>query len=219
MNDNPADELRTLVDKLTLPHEVKVTHRGAYLHTRQDPPMLTQLRALCVSTIGPGNDNGTNQRHARTTLNIQASTTYTTIENRIRRWALNAGYNRPTTGWPTPERLLRTWHSLTYLKTGLNTLQYASTLRGWTEAITNLQDPPHRWDINRPCPICRAHILQLDIDGEPVRVRALTALERDPDLYRITCRSCGNQWDGLDACEELAQELTTKAVPVIQEAR
>jgi hypothetical protein len=210
---NPDVDLRRLINQLTQTHEVRVRDGGRHLGVRTDPALIVQLRRAKTSATTYATDPGASLRHERSIYNSEASKLYTEIEQAVRRWARVAGYDR-TGDWPEPETLLRHWYARTYLDNSLDITAHALTCRGWTYRIRELLDPPARFDIDRPCPICRVHTFTKEADGLDRIVRALHGAERAPDLYRVTCRSCGATWDGLEAAQELADELKTTSIPV-----
>jgi hypothetical protein len=208
---NPEVELRDALDQLTQPHDTEIRDGGRHLATRTDPALLIQLRKARTASIGPG--NGSRARHERGTLNINASELYTAIETRTRRWALRAGYNR-TTNWPPTDQLLRHWYTLTYGRPDFDPTPYLHTLKRWIAAITDLLDPPHRFDIDKPCPTCGAHIIDTKIDGQLLRVRALHGIERGIYDSVVTCRNCGATWFGVPDAEALNSQLHTSSTSV-----
>lgn len=200
--------LEHLLDQFTRTHKVVMADRGRFLGTRTDQPLLTQLRQAktTASTYNPDpGEGGALAKHERTTLNTTAVRLYATIETRVHDWAIRAGYRRPTGSWPLPEQILRSWWALA--KHDVDPDGYATQLQAWKAEIGHLLDPPHRFDIDKPCPVCKAHILEVETEGMTKRVRALSGVERDPDIHRVSCRACKTEWDGLDAAQELADEI------------
>lgn len=202
-----------LLDQLTTTHRVQVHDGGRILGWRTEPALLEQLRRAKTTATTYGSGPGSSQRHSRATINTSAVALYDAIETRVRSWARHAGYTPQTGSWPLPEAVLRWWWAVK--KHDPHADRYQAPLQAWATAITNLLDPPHRFDIDSPCPVCSAHILEVvDPDDETltVQIRALAGLERDPDIYRVTCRSCSTEWEGLDAASELADEIASNAL-------
>jgi hypothetical protein len=210
---NTTTDLLDAIDLLTLPHDVKIIDRGTHIATRRDPGLITQLRHARTANIGPG--NGSRAKHERLTLNIEASQLYTEIETLTKQWAIRAGYRREGHPWPALEDLLRAWYARAHKRPHFSAAPHLATIEAWTQRILDLLDPPHRFDIDRPCPICGAHIINIRLDDETIQVRALNGIDRDEHDSTVTCRNCGAIWHGHESARELATELTTKALPVI----
>lgn len=75
-------------------------------------------------------------------------------------------------------------------------------LRNWAGEIDAMFTRPKVFDIAAPCPVCKAKTYT-DDDGD-VCALPLKGIE---DSHRVECRACGEAWEGLDAAEELADEL------------
>ena len=119
---------------------------------------------------------------------------YVDIETRVRQWARRSGHDRTTNVWPHPEAVLRTWYATAYTRTEQELAPYEATIAGWIEAIHDLLDPPHRYDINAPCPQCHTTWTVVTIDGHEAHVQALNATDYDPPQQHrssVSCRACG----------------------------
>lgn len=209
---NPTVDLRDRVDQLTLPHTVEVRDAGRLLGTRTQPALLVQLRKAITASIGPG--NGTKALHERSVHNAGASELYGSIERRVRQWAIRAGV---TPNGHDATTVLRHWYAAIHASRDLEPAAYSTTLAGWIDAITDLLDPPHRYPLNAPCPVCGQTWATSD-QGDPdheERSHALQVLERDPaHLSSVTCRSCGAVWHGIEGAEALSALLHTGTIPV-----
>lgn len=211
---NAAVDLRDAIDQLTLPHDVEVIDHGKVLGKRRQQALLVKLHNARHSNIGTGSGAQT-ARHERATLNIAASELYASIEQRIRQWARRAGYERPDT-WPDTAHLLRLWYARTYTDPYLEPAGYVTTLHNWIDAITDLLiNPPHRYQLNAPCPTC-GHTWTISVvDGVEERGHTLNVIERDPaHESTITCRHCGATWHGIDGAEQLAASLATGSITI-----
>ena len=211
---NPTVDLRDRIDQLTLAHTVEVRDAGRLLGTRTQPALLVQLRRAITANIGPG--NGSKAAHERSVHNAGASELYATIERRIRQWAIRAGVTPNGHDAPT---VLRKWHTAINRNHDFTPASYATILAGWIDAITDLLDPPHRYTINAPCPICGRSTVTTGHDPDhQEHGPTLTVIERDPaHLSSVTCRSCGTVWHGIEGAEALSALLHTGTIP-IQEA-
>jgi hypothetical protein len=212
---NPIADLRDRVDRLTIRHVVRVTGPdGTYKGDRPELPLLTQLRDAITANIGPG--NGNKALHERSNHNSTASQLFSDIEKPVRQWAITAGY--VPNGHPV-EEVLRGWYSAVYLDRDLDLRYYNAALADWIDQIVNLFDPPHRYPLNAPCPICGQTWVTSIEDGHEKRSYALNVVERDaPDpIHLVTCRNpdCGATWHGIEGAEALSALLHTGSVPVI----
>jgi hypothetical protein len=204
---NPTVDLRDRVDQLTLPHTVEVRDAGRLLGTRTQPALLLQLRRAITASIGPG--NGTKALHERSVHNARRLRAVRHHRTRVRQWAIRASV---TPNGHDAVTVLRHWYAAVYASRDLEPQTYAHTLAGWIDAITDLLDPPHRYPLNAPCPICGntwATTDQGDPDHEE-RSHALQVLERDPaHLSSVTCKNCGATWHGIEGAEALSALLHT----------
>lgn len=205
MNDPDRDlrHLRVLVARLATRHPEEI-HRHGTLLVRKRTPLLRDLAHARTASVGAG--GGRKALHERVSLNLGASQLHTEIEARVRAWLLGIGWH-PGTAWPPVDRLLVAWWDLIHTEPDLDPSRYAPTLAGWISQITDLLDPPHRFEIEAPCPSCGALDIDLDVDGEPRRGRALLGTERDPDVRFVFCRACQATWHGLDGGHRLAAEI------------
>lgn len=200
-------ELHDLIERLTQHHTVTVYQHGALVGHRDQRGLLALLREARTANIGAG--NGGTAAHERLTLNTSASELYSSIQRRVKGWALAAEVPRHwqlITGqpidWTNPAQLLRAWHTRTLGDSRFDPQPYESTLRGWTNAITDLViDPPRRWSIAAPCPLCGQRYI-LDPDGH--QVDSLSVTERDPAEDSLTiCRACQAVWPGIGGARQL----------------
>lgn len=203
--DRELRHLRALVARLATRHPEEIRSGGRLLTIRKRAPLLHDLAAARSASVGTG--GGKKALHERVSLNIGASELHSEIETAVRDWLLHTGYRRGPAAWPPLDRLLVAWWSRVYLDPHLEPQQYAARLAAWISQITDLVDPPHRFEIEAPCPTCGATTVTVDDGGEPKRARALLGTERDPDVRFITCRACGDTWHGLAGGHRLAAEI------------
>lgn len=199
--------LRDLIHQLTQPHKVPVYQGGRLIRHRPDPALLQALRSACTTMIGTG--GGGHAAHERSALNTAASELYGSIQRRTRGWALAADVPRhwqlmgaQPVDWTDPAQLLRAWHTRVIGDAHFDERPYLSTLRSWTTTIQDLVvDPPRRWSIDAPCPLCN-HRWIIDTDGH--QIDALQVTERDPADESITvCRNCAAVWPGIGGARQL----------------
>lgn len=204
-------ELRELVQQLTREHTTPVHLRGELIRHRPDPALLDTLANARSTMIGTG--GGGRAAHERSALNIAAVELYDAIQRRVRSWALAADVPRhwqlmggQPVDWSNPTDLLRAWHARVQGIAQFDERPYADTLRGWTNAITDLVlDPPRRWTIAAPCPLCGQRYV-LDPDGH--QVDSLSVTERDPAEDSITtCRACTAIWPGIGGARQLRIQI------------
>jgi hypothetical protein len=231
-------ELFQLVEELTQPHRTPVYWHGEFIRFRPDRPLLDALREARTGNIGNAAGGSGTAAHERSTLNIAASQLWGDIHKRIRAWAINADVPRhwAMTGgqpidWTDPNQLLRAWHVRILSNANFDERAFTSTLRGWITQISDLCiDPPRRWSVAAPCPLCDARWVidtggvgwvALNADGNflnpPInatnlaaithngqRADALGVIERDPADNSVTvCRNCEAVWAGVHGAREL----------------
>jgi hypothetical protein len=236
MTSDQTIELRDLVNQLTQPRNVPVYQAGQLIHHRPDPALLQALKNACTTMIGTG--GGGHAAHERSALNTAASELYASIQRRTRGWALAADVPRhwqlmgaQPVDWTDPAQLLRAWHTRVIGDAHFDERPYLSTLRGWITTIQDLIiDPPRRWSIATPCPLCDARWVintstigsipidangrflnrPLNPDGLAASVRnmertdALSVIERDPSHMSMTvCGNCAAVWHGIGGARQL----------------
>jgi hypothetical protein len=203
--DPQLRHLRALVARLATKHPEEIRTGGRLLAVRKRTPLLRDLAHARSASVGAG--GGRKALHERVSLNLGASELHSEIEAAVRDWLIRTGYVRGSGPWPPLDRLLVAWYSRVYLDPHLEPEHYAPRLAGWISQITDLLDPPHRFEIEAACPTCGADVVEADVDGETKRVRALLGTERDPDVRFVLCRACGATWHGLEGGRRLAAEI------------
>lgn len=202
--------LLELVQALTQPRTISTRdEHGHLIAATRHPALLVELRTATVATIGQGGSG--KAPHERLTLNVGASELYASIERRVRRWALTAGYQPPPTGWPPLETVVARWHALADGDPDLDPAHHADVLRGWAGAIADLMDPPYRFPLEYPCPECGAEWTQGDVLRGTDPNRALNVIERIPaERSVIVCHACGAEWLGIAGAHTLNALLRSK---------
>lgn len=206
---DPTDDATPdrLIEILTRRHDTGITGpHGEYL-IRDDPALITALRAAQTSSVGRGGGGGA-AASERTALDLKAFAVYHDLERTIRRWALNTGWTRTGPTWPYPETLLRAWYAHTS-PDGLR--RNTPRLRAWIRQITDLViDPPIRWSLDLPCPECGTRRAIIGPPGHREQVDALHVTARDDGDHEIVCRHCGHTWTGLAGAQQLNAALDQK---------
>lgn len=195
MSDPAAGDVNRVLEILTRPHTITTRGPHGELTAHEQPALIGSLRAAKTASVGRGSGSSTLD-HERSALNLAAFQLYRDLERTVHRWARTA--NIPATG--DPERLLThwaahaDWHDLT---------RRVPQLREWIRQITDLLDPPPRWGLADPCPICHARWAEIGTQGHRERVDALQVTARTTIDHEIACRACGRTWIGLDGAQTL----------------
>lgn len=89
---------------------------------------------------------------------------------------------------------------------------YRIELRRWANLIRNMLEPPKRFELTTPCPVCKSDTW-VNPDGETVRHPILVQYRVSPEGAPVKpsarCRNedCDAEWDSIEAIEELGEEL------------
>jgi hypothetical protein len=214
MTDNrydPIQALRKAVDELTQEHTVTVDQKGVYLGIRNEAALLLKLRVAVASNMGGGDGAGKAGRE-RVPLNVGARDLYDRICTEINDWYLKLA---PANGRPAPERQLRQWFILFVSQYRSNQISDAhfdrqtTAVEGWITLVRDLLDPPFKWPLTAPCPVCGLEwvsVYSTDDPNEIERVRVLNAVERESiEESFVVCRNpeCGRIWKGVMAARDL----------------
>lgn len=213
--------LRDAVDALTLDGVERIPQRtddGKLLriHTVVRPSPLARLAAAVASSTGSGGRRSGSDRWAMNVLDSDALHQAAQIRAAITDWCRRDGV--PVTR--DLVRDLRAWSD------GVAVAQAAGVgdparqtviiaarvdrLRAWARAIEAKLDPPRRVELRFACPVCgRADWENADGAMAPFPLVVEyhdygTAQAVEP---RALCRACRTEWDGLQAIEELGDEL------------
>jgi hypothetical protein len=204
----PIQALRRVVDELTQEHTVTVDQKGVYLGIRNEQALLLKLRVAVASNVGGGEGAGKAGRE-RVPLNVGARDLYDRITSDITEW-----YGRETDyaeghGRPTPEVTLRQWYIRFVSRYRSNQVtdgqfdRQIGLVESWVTQIRDLLDPPFRFPLTAPCPICGLEwvsVYKADDPAEIERVRVLNAVERESiEESYVLCRNpeCGRIWKGV----------------------
>lgn len=210
---DPILALNKVVDELTQEHSVTVDQKGVFLGLRTEHALLLKLRTAVASNMGGGDGAGKAGRE-RVPLNVGARDLYDRITADITEW-----YGRETDyaehGRPTPEVTLRQWFIRfvnRYRQLDISDTAFDRQIvlvESWVQQIRDLLDPPFRWPLTSPCPICGLEwvsLYKVDDPAEIERVRVLNAVEREhiEESY-VICRNpeCGRIWKGVMAARDL----------------
>lgn len=209
MNDpkhNPIVELDVALAMLTRDHELIVQLKGVVLGSRTEQPLLLKLRAAVASSIGDGTGGGKSNKSA-VPLNVGARDLYDRMTLDIRKWFSEVATDS-SHGRPVPEVTLTQWYIrfVSAYRSNLVTeallKRKTSELRDWQQQIRDLIDPPYRWPLTSPCPVCGLEWVTLHAVDDPreiERVRTLNAVEReDIESSYVVCVNpqCGRIWRG-----------------------
>lgn len=205
MTDAPdlpeVPDLTALIDRLTAEHTVEVPDSDGITVAVRRPPLLRDLAAARTASIGVGRGSA-QQPHARTMLNVDAADLLTAIETRVRSWAIRAGLTPTGTAWPPVDRVLAAWHDTA----GPDRITPARIRRlaDWVQAIEDLLDPPRRYTLDDPCPLCgTGYVDTADTHGRALHVTARIPAHRSV----VTCRACAHIWPGLDGAHQLMRQI------------
>jgi hypothetical protein len=227
---NPITELMRVVDVMTKPHTVIVDDRkGRFLGSREEQALLVKLRAAVAANIGGAGGQGAPGNH-RVPLNVGASDLLNRITADIREW-----YGRETDytaehGRPAVEVTLRQWF-IRYVNryrgkqiTDEGMWGQVRAIEAWEQQIRDMTDPPFRFPITQPCPLCGQQWVERFATDDPAeleRVRVLNAVERgDIEKSFVSCAGCGKVWRGIRQARDLRimmDDAETERIEVAQE--
>lgn len=212
------DDLLAAVHALTRPHVDHFTQKTddgelVKIHSIEQACLLEQLYAA----VNPSTNKSAGSASAPWTRNLidgDALFEYAKMAAAVKDWCRIVGITptRNTTkdldAWyvafnaiPTDDDAPAGW--------------YRTELRRWASLIRNILEPPKRFEITTPCPVCGADTWT-NPDGEdiphPLLVEYRVTPEGNPIRPRARCRAtdCGAEWDNLESIEELGTELTEK---------
>jgi len=214
MKHEAADPLLTVVDKLTKPtfkHLWVDTPEGKRVRTVEHPALLRQLEDAVTASMGNDGRSKSTSAMERNMLDSEALFEFLRIKSQIGDWCRLRDV-QPTRD---PVQDLRAWHVAHIGQSRPQDDFYVEQLRGWVGIIRARLDPPKRFEITQPCPVCGVAEV-MDADG--LVSKAVVVEYRDygtstPIRPRAVCRNalCQAVWDGLEAIEELGDELREKA--------
>lgn len=200
-------ELRLAVDALTQPTYLKVPQiidgEGRITRLRQDP-LLTQLDDAIRGAMSGTAGATASTASTRSLVNSDALHQLTMISSLIIDWSAAVGAPQRR----DPLNGLRAWHAAV-LTLDIPRPWYTRLLRTWAGTIRAIVNPPKTRELEYPCPVCKASSWD---DGEGSAGPFPLVQTYHPDAptasANVRCRACGARWEGVEAMEELANELT-----------
>lgn len=199
-------ELLDAVDDLTLPKNIKVSTDDGHTWATEDA-LLVQLQDAVSSSLRSGSGAG-GSPWTRNVLDGDALHQAAVITSTIGDWCRLAGAN--VTRDPLVD--LRAWFVCRENATDPEAF-YLSQLRKWAGQIRLLVHPPRMLEITSACPVCGEGQYMND-QGELIRNPLVMSYRATDEWFwraaKVLCRACQNVWEGVDAMEELAEELDEK---------
>lgn len=200
--------LLDLVDALTLPSTENVRQAaddGTYIKTVPvtHKPLLVQF----ADSVLPGSEKASGSSSLASTRNVLDASVlfeYTKMATAIGDWCRIA----QVTPVRDPVKDLRAWY-VVYSQYAHDSSFYEGQLRSWIGTIRGHLDPPQRIEAGYPCPSCGPNPW-VDEDGEKVPNMLIIEYRKEkPTAGRTICRNpdCALTWDGIEAMEELGEEL------------
>jgi hypothetical protein len=211
------DDLLAAVHALTRPHVDHFTQKTdegelVKIHSIEQPSLLKQLYAA----VNPSNNKSAGSASAPWTRNLidgDALFEYAKMASAVKSWCLMLAV---IPGKDTGKNL-DAWYvafNATAQEDGHHDW-YRTELRRWASLIRNIMEPPKRFEITTPCPVCASETWT-NPDGEqilhPILVEYRVTPEGNPVRPRARCRAtdCAAVWENLEAIEELGAELAEK---------
>ena len=199
-----STDLVDAVNALIRPSRSKVI-QGDRVSTVTHDPLLVQLEAAVTASFGASASGGGSATGS--VINDAALYQLLLIKTQIGDWCRLAGV--------TPDRQsatvsLERW-SLAFMGDGA---WQTRTLLEWAQTITDLLDPPKTVPLAGPCPVCKATSWEDGVgESRTIRSSPVAVMYDQTTLHaslRATCRveTCGAEWSGADAVQELIEELS-----------
>ena len=201
LSDSPIDEVLTLVDRLSAPHQSSFTvevDNDTRRVTVDHEPLLQQLRQAVISSIGarPGGGGLPSERNV---IDSDALEQYETYEKAI----VNL-YKQVTDSVPfeSPEKNLRQWfiefsNRARSGKVSVDVVhKHVRKLADMVNTIENKLNPPSVMEITSPCPRC-GKAYGLDEQGvyrHAIIVESRIDENKSLDDTRARCVSCRATW-------------------------
>lgn len=201
LSDSPIDEVLTLVDRLSAPHQSSFTIEiddDIRRVTVDHEPLLKQLRDAVISSVGarPGGGGLASERNV---IDSDALEQYEAYEKTI-----IGLYKEVTDAVPfeTPEKTLRQWYIefANRARSGKVSMDVvhkkAKKLSSIVSAIENKLNPPSVMEITSPCPRCG---VAYGMDEQGVYRHAIIVESRidenkSLDDTRARCVACKATW-------------------------
>jgi hypothetical protein len=214
------DDLLAAVQALTRPHVDHFTQKTddgelVKIHSIEQPALLEQLYAA----VNPSNNKSAGSASAPWTRNLidgDALFEYAKMASAVKSWCLMVAI---TPGKDAVKNLDAWYVAYAAIPDQDETHHdwYRTELRRWASLIRNILEPPKRFELTTPCPVCHSETWT-NPDGEdiphPLLVEYRVTPEGNPVRPRARCRAadCGAEWDNLEAIEELGTELAEKSM-------
>lgn len=199
-------DLLEVVDELTLSKPVKIPTDTGHTWATADP-LLVQLQEAVSSSLKSGSGSG-GAAWTRNVLDGDALHTASVITATIGDWCRMAGAK--VTRDPVVD--LRAWYVVRLAATDPEAF-YLEQLRKWVSQIRLILHPPRQLEITSPCPVCGLGEYTNDA-GEVIRNPLVMTYRADDERFwrgaNVLCRACLNVWSGVEAMEELRDELDEK---------
>ena len=206
--------LLDVVDRLTKPvfeHVAQLVGETWKVRTVEVPPLLHLFRDA-VSPSSNRDTGSASMKSTRTPADLDAMFEFGKMVATAAGWAAEGG-STPTRD---PVTDLRAWYAATLADNARDDDWYRRHLSGWVAIITTHLEPPNRFVLHRPCPVCAGTTWGDAINGGdlwPIEVRYRRDDNGHTSGHTASCRipSCNTRWIGYDAVMELAEELNEGA--------
>lgn len=199
-------DLQEVVDELTLPKPVRVETDDGHTWATEDP-LLVQLQDAVSSSVRSGSGAG-GSPWTRNVLDGDALYQAAVITSTIGDWCRMAG--ALVTRDPVVD--LRSWYVARLASTNPEAF-YLAQLRAWVGQIRVMVNPPKTLEITAACPVCGQGEFTNDA-GDLIRNPLVMTYRSNDDRFwrgaKVLCRACQNVWSGVEAMEELRDELDEK---------
>lgn len=190
------NDLLEAVEALTRVRHVQIdTDDGPRWVTGE--PRLALLQDYVTAAMGSGGGSA-GLASERSPLSPEALMRAMTITSQIGDWCRMAGIR--VTRDPITD--LDRWHVARIAQNAESDDFYITQMRKWATEIDGMIDRPRPLDITVACPVCGESSFEDDLGDI-----CAWPLKGYADPFRVECKSCGIEWDGPDAAEELADEI------------
>ena len=218
---NEQNDLLDAVDALTknqVEHFPQKADDGSWLkaHTVTLPPLLLRLAQSVTSSTGSGGRQSGSSPWAASMLDSESLYQFGQIKQAIGDWCRMVSVIPTREGDPDMRALtdLRQWYIAHTARTDTQDEWYIRELRRWAHLITSKLDPPRRFELEYPCPIC-GQSKYTDAEGNelkfPVVVEYRDYGTAESIRPKALCRACEAVWRGEPSIRELGDEMTQKA--------
>lgn len=208
------NDLLQAVQNLTRPvmeHFPQVDDDGHLikLHSTQSVPLLEQFHEA-ISGQPQAGAGGSSLPSTRNLVDGDALFEYAKMASATRGWCRMVGASYAH----DPAANLDAWYPVFTAQNHDDARAdwYRRELRRWASVIRAILEPPRKFEVTVPCPVCKnTHWVNPDGDLMPWPILVEYRLERDGSMSspKAFCRveACDAVWSSLEAIEELGQEL------------